>query len=205
MQKFNTSLITQGDRPGLPATVQLKRGRLSIVAGEEPIGDWDLREIQLQEIPTGYRMGVEGEQIVLEMTAHEAFSIELRRNSRRTRWGGPKPAPEEAASPPNKLIQGARRIGAAVWRQLRPLLPKWVFTRLMLGMVLGSLLLVLVFPALVSAFLLVSGTVLVVLSAAVYVQSILAERWLPGRTTPVDVLIVGVGVVVVGALLWVIS
>ena len=207
MGKFNASLRTQGDRAGLPATIQVTKGRLSIVVGEEPIGDWDLREVQLQEMPTGYRMNVEGEQILLEMTAPEAFGIELQRNSRRKLWGGPKAAPRNATSlpEPSKVMKGARRGGAAAWRRLAPLLPKWVFTRLMFGMVLGSLLLTLIFPGLVSTFLLVSGLVLVVFSAVVYIESILAERWLPGRTTPIDVLIVGVGVVVLGVVLWVIS
>jgi hypothetical protein len=84
-------------------------------------------------------------------------------------------------------------------------LPDWVFTRLMFGIAFGALVLAIVFPGLVSAFLLIAGALLVVFGAIVYSDQMLASRWLPGRTTPTHVLLFGVAILMFGVLLGVIA
>jgi len=85
MGTFTVSLKTLGDQRGLPATVNLEENTLSIVAGGQPIGSWSLEEITLEPTAGGYRMGAEGEQILIEIPDKEAFAQEL---SERTARGG---------------------------------------------------------------------------------------------------------------------
>jgi len=85
MGTFTASLKTLGDQRGLPATVNLDEHTLSIVAGEQPIGSWSLEEITLEPTPGGYRMGAEGEQILIEMPDKEAFAQELSERTARGR------------------------------------------------------------------------------------------------------------------------
>ena len=197
MGRFDASLKTLGDRVGLPATVVLEDDRLSIAAGEEEIGAWSLNEIHLEPTPTGYRMAAEGEQILIEMPNAEAFESELTKKSR----GSVKitlPGKEAILKPVDKSIAAAeKRFGA--------LLPEWAFTRMMFGVVAGSLLLMLLLPGLVSVFLLVTGVVMIMAGAIVYTDPMLASKWLPGRMSPVHVLLFGVIVLLLGVLLGVIA
>jgi hypothetical protein len=75
----------------------------------------------------------------------------------------------------------------------------------MFGVAFGALILAIIFPGLVSSFLLIAGAMLVVLGAIVYSDAMLASRWLPGRTTPTHVLLFGVAVLMLGVLLGVIA
>ena len=258
MATFKASLRTAGARSGLATTVRLEKGRLSIKAGEEPIGDWDLSEVTLEKIATGFRMDVEGEQVLLDMTESEALALDLRHTSSTRSQRRKKPAKKtqpkqprsqrqpskekkrrpkeprsqrkpvkEKQSRPKKprswrLSRRAKRSVHIVRRFLpKPgkllihvdsnleraekrwgaLLPRWIFTRLMLAIALGALVAALVRPALVSTILLVSGLVLVILGGAAYADTMLAAKWLPGRTTPVHVLLFGMAVLLLGVLL----
>lgn len=85
MGTFTASLKTLGDQRGLPATVNLEKDTLSIIAGDQPIGSWNLQEITLEPTPGGFRMGAEGEQILIEMPEKDAFAQELNQHSARGR------------------------------------------------------------------------------------------------------------------------
>ena len=85
------------------------------------------------------------------------------------------------------------------------LLPRWVFSR---AMALGTAILLLtaiVLPGIVSVILLVAGLLLVLFGAVVYTDNMLASRWLPGRMTPMHVLLFGVTVLMLDVLLGVIA
>ena len=73
MGSFNASLRTFGDHEGLPATVQLDSGRLSIALGDQPLGDWALDEIHLEPIESGYRLEAEGDQVLLDHGQHQGL------------------------------------------------------------------------------------------------------------------------------------
>ena len=88
MGNFAASLKALGDTTGLPATVSVDGGRLSIDAADQNIGDWDLKEIRLEPIPLGYRMTAEGDQIVIEMTDVDGFADAI--SGRRRRFRRPK-------------------------------------------------------------------------------------------------------------------
>jgi hypothetical protein len=94
MGSFNASLRTLGDRRGLPATVTLDHGRISIEAGDYAIGEWSLDEVHLEPTGSGYRMAAEGEQIILEIQDSANFEIELRAGT-----GGRQKAARKAKEP----------------------------------------------------------------------------------------------------------
>jgi len=77
MGTFTASLRSIGDVKSLPATVELNEGRIIIAAGSTEIGSWQLSDVHLEEIPTGYRMAAEGEQILIELRDTVAFATEL--------------------------------------------------------------------------------------------------------------------------------
>lgn len=77
MGSFSASLKAIGDTRGIPATVELREGRLSIKAGDSEIGDWHLEDVDLEPTPTGYRLAAEGDQVLLDMSDSEQFAQEL--------------------------------------------------------------------------------------------------------------------------------
>ncbi|HJQ76398.1 MAG TPA: hypothetical protein VJ948_03940 [Acidimicrobiia bacterium] len=90
-------------------------------------------------------------------------------------------------------------------RRFGPYLPDWVFTRVMFLIAFGALILAIIFPGLVSSFLLIAGALMVVFGAIVYSDQMLASRWLPGRTTPTHALLFGVAILMLGVLLGVVA
>ena len=216
MGTFTASLKTPGDQTELPATIRLEDGRLRIAIGEEPIGDWALGEIQLEQTPTGYRLSAEGEEILIAFPDTSTFASELAKSGRRKERKAPKlkaptNRPPNLRAPINKAPSDLPVLGsvdrglAAAQRRWGPLLPKWVFTRITLAIVSIALIVTIVFPGVVSSFLLIAGLLTVVLGAIAYTDPMLASKWLPGRTTPAHALIIGVGILMFGVLLGVIA
>ncbi len=78
------------------------------------------------------------------------------------------------------------------------LFPSWMFTRGTAYILIASLVLLLVFPAVLFYVLLLGGVLLVMLGAVLYTDSVLSARWLPGRMTPMHVLVFGVVSLVLG-------
>jgi uncharacterized membrane protein SirB2 len=60
-------------------------------------------------------------------------------------------------------------------------------------------------PGLVSTFLLVSGVLMIMFGAVVYTDSMLASKWLPGRMSPMHVLLFGVVILMLGIFLGVLA
>lgn len=247
MGTFSASLRATGDVRSLAATVELSDGSLSIRAGDTEIGSWPLSEIQLEEMPTGYRMAAEGEQILIELNDVGSFADELEASkARRHRRGRQKKPVREKVEPyrevPTRSVSGARtspgnedqladrkslkvapdtstdrseRTGkglslvdgtlARASKRLGAYLPEWVFTRAMFAITFVAVVLMLLLPGLVSIFLLVAGGLMVLFGAVVYSDTMLASRWLPGRTTPQHVLLFGVAILMMGVLLGIIA
>ena len=253
MGSFTASLRAIGDVRALPATVELSDGRLSIVAGSTEIGTWSLDEIHLEEIPTGYRMAAEGEQIVIELRDTESFAAELATRSKKKRVFGkrkstpsaardvkrtdaapvvipnavarepeatPEPAltPLPAAAPPSgdqktavspgtarKGVEIFDRILARAQKRFGPYLPDWMFSRAMFVLAFAGLVAMFVLPGLFSVLLLIAGALLVLFGAVVYSDTVLASKWLPGRATPIQALLLGLCVLLLGVLLGMIA
>lgn len=246
MGTFEAGLRTIGDVKALPATIELSEGQLHIAAGDTEIGSWALSEIHLEEIPTGYRMAAEGEQILIELNDMESFTAELnsgnkrrlgfgRKRKRATQQDSEEPVredpptqvrvdPQPPSSPTKEPIQKSpssrpkkRKQRPSGWtekglafvdgtlgranKRFGSFLPEWVFTRAMFLIAFVALILLVVFPGLVSTFLLVAGGLMILFGAVVYSDSLLASRWLPGRTTPQHVLLFGLAILMLGVLL----
>lgn len=88
----------------MPATVEVADGRLRIAAGDTAIGDWNLEDVHLEQIPTGYRMAAEGEQILVELGDIDGFEEALAANARKRRFRrkGWKPDKIESAEAPRR-------------------------------------------------------------------------------------------------------
>ena len=76
------------------------------------------------------------------------------------------------------------------------LFPAWVFTRGTVYTLAALFAVVIIFPTVFFWLLLVTGVLMVMFGAVVYTDSVAAARWLPGKFTPMHVLIYGVGLVV---------
>ncbi len=244
MGTFSASLRAIGDVKALPATVELSDGQLRIVAGSTEIGSWPLSEIRLEQIPTGYRMVAEGEQILLEFKDLDSFATELGKASKKRRARSRSaattaktsfedvvsqsspieapeqpvplaeqsiPAPESEPAPPSKRAKTSRG-GSGIFRPIDAMLikakkrfgavlPDFVFSRAMFIIAVAALVVMVLMPSIFSTVLLIVGALTVLFGAVVYSDSVLASRWLPGRATPQQALLVGLGVLLLGVLL----
>lgn len=243
MGTFTASLRATGDVRSLPATVELSEGRLSIMAGSSEIGSWLITDVNLEEMPTGYRLAAEGEQILIELKDLDGFATELARQGKKrspfARRKADLPRQPEGSEPvtftrpstttdtanrdsgislppldtPSTRSSGWTKNGfsfvdgtlARANKKLGPYLPDWMFTRAMLAIAFGALVLMILLPGLVSTFLLIAGAVMVLFGAVVYSDPMLASRWLPGRTTAQHVLLFGVAILMMGVLLGVLA
>jgi hypothetical protein len=264
MGSFNASLKTIGDTRGIPASVELQEGRLSIRAGDAEIGDWPLDEVTLNPTPTGYRLAAEGDQVLLEMTERDQFGEELERfsesgrkkkrslfsrkekkrepevetppappvvatppkpegtvsripasvmgaasSSRSANRAEPKPAPVretgttakekgDGTSLSGRLVDMLDRTIDATEKRWGPLLPNWVFNRIVF--VAGFVLMVLafVFRGTTSLVLLVTGVLALMVGGVAYTDDVMASKLLPGRATPTHLMLVGIGLLGVG-------
>lgn len=106
MGTFTASLRAIGDVKALPATIELEDGRLSIASGETTIGSWELKEIQLEPMPTGYRMAAEGDQILIELADIDSFNEALERGrKRRLRGRNKKTSAEKPKHTPQTPVE----------------------------------------------------------------------------------------------------
>jgi hypothetical protein len=250
MGSFTASLRSIGDVKALPATVELSDGRLRIVAGSTEIGSWALDEIRLEEIPTGYRMAAEGDQILIELKDVESFASELAKRNKRKRLfarekaSSPKvtEAPQsievpatsqpvaqtsvasEAILPTREAARPTRDKGkidssglaqkgigvvdhilAKTQKRFGPYLPDWLFSRAMFFIALSAQVTIILLPGLFSVVLLITGALLVLFGAVVYSDSVLASKWLPGRATPIQALLLGLSVLLLGILVGILA
>ncbi len=248
MGTFSASLRAIGDVTRLPATVEISDGRLTIAAGSTEIGSWSLDEVTLEEIPTGYRMAAEGDQILIELNDVSSFSAALasgskRKRSLRRKGDEAKRAPEAKEPPvvvrpppgpsagvPNPVPSArptvaagrlsaprsekqSRRMGGSgalavvdtllikAKKRFGPNLPDFMFSRAMFFIALGAVAVMIVLPGLFSMMLLVAGALIVLFGAIVYSDSVLASRFLPGRSTPTQAMFLGLGILILGVLL----
>ena len=80
MGPFSASLKVPGDTSSLAATLLVENGRLEIKAGDQSIGDWSLKEIDLDPMDTGFRMFADGEQLLIEVKDRSGFEQAVGQN-----------------------------------------------------------------------------------------------------------------------------
>lgn len=62
---------------GLPVTIDLNEGRLSIGAPEAEIGSWELEEVRIRAESDGFHLIAEGDEVVIVTDDDAGFAIEL--------------------------------------------------------------------------------------------------------------------------------
>lgn len=115
-----------------------------------------------------------------------------------------KPATEEQAPDQgSKLPKEPGRLDQVLERAENRIgghLPSWVFTRGGALVVLAALAIAILFPTLVSTLLLIAGLLLLVLGGVTMLDVVLAARLLKAKVTPIQALLAGGVLVVLGVL-----
>lgn len=217
MGQFQGSLRLPGDSRPLPATVQLGDGRLQISSGGHSIGDWSINTIDIAQVPEGIRVKAEGEVLLLEIPDREAFTqaaaIYSPRPKRLARAKRTPKAKAESSKParsastvekPAKTPKGPSRIDqllAQAKDRFGDKAPDWVFSRWGLAAAAALLVLSIVFAQLVSNLLLIVGVVVLLIGGVTMLDHVIETRVLHHKVTPIQVVIGGGTVFVVGLLL----
>ena len=222
MGQFQASLRLPGDSRALPATLSLGEGRLQVASGEHVIGDWPINAIDISPIPEGFRVAAEGEVLLLDIPDRSAFEQEAAAlRSKPKRFGRSKEAkpaqptastsatavatkPPRTKAPKPAKVKGDSRLD--VWldrgrERFGAKLPAWVFSRIGVGAAFGLLVLCVIFAELVSNLLLIAGVVVLLVGGVTMLDSVIARRLLHHKVTPIQVVIAGGSIFVVGLLL----
>ena len=116
-----------------------------------------------------------------------------------------EPTKTDEEKEPGRVMARVDAVITAAEHRWGSLMPEWMFTRRMVAILLTALVITVVFPGIISTVMLFAGLLLVLGGAVVYTDSVMAAKWLPGRMSPMHVLIGGVAVVMVGVLVGVIA
>jgi hypothetical protein len=215
MGQFQGSLRLPGDSKSLPATVQLRDGRLQISSGDHAIGDWSIDTIDIAQVPEGIRVKAEGEVLLLDIPDREAFSqaaafyaprpkrLARAKRSPKTQKSPSLPSRPVAAEPEPAKPRGESRIDQLLARakdRFGSKTPDWVFSRWGLAAAVGLLVLCVVFAELVSNLLLIAGVIALLIGGVTMLDSVIARRILHHKVTPIQLVIGGGSIFVVGLL-----
>ena len=131
-----------------------------------------------------------------------AKSPKVRKTSRREERAGAAPTVEEAREGgTSRFLDWVDAVIAKAERKFGSLMPRWVFNRItpmaflaLVGVSIG-------FPGVAANIFLLGGLVLSAFGAALFLDSHLAVRLLPGRSTPKHVLLLGLLILLIGVLM----
>jgi len=227
MGQFQGSLRLPGDSRPLPATFQLSEGRLQVASGDHIIGDWSVDTIDISHVPEGVRVKAEGEVLLLELADRDAFTQaaasltqkpkRLTRPKRAAK-GPVTPAPvspqpvapkavevktPKVKTPRAPKVRGESKLGTYLTmaqQRFGSKLPNWVFGRWGIAAAVALIALCLIFAELVSNLLLIAGVVVLLVGGVTMLDTVIARRLLHHKITPIQVVIGGGGIFVVGLL-----
>jgi len=231
MGKFNASLRLPGDSKALAATVQLQEGRLQVASGDHVIGDWEIGAIDISRIPEGIRVAAEGEVLLLDIDDRAAFEEEASSlNGKHTRSSRPRKStkaatsrapkaradkapkgatvPKAAKQKPAKAARGESRLNvflAQMKDRYGSSAPEWLFTRKAFFGGIALFVLCIVFAKQVSYLLLIAGVIALLTGGVTMLDNVIARRVLRHRVTPIQVVIAGGSVFVIGLLVGVVG
>jgi hypothetical protein len=214
MGQFQASLRLPGDSRPLPATVQLSDGRLQVASGDHVIGDWPVDAIDISHVPEGIRVKAEGEVLLLDISDRDAFAQAAasqtqkpKRVARVKTPATPKP-PKTPKAPKVKTpkvespkVRGESRLDVYLARaqeRFGSKLPDWVFGRWGIAAAVALIAIFVVFAELVSNLLLIAGVIVLLVGGITMLDSVIAQRLLHHKITPIQVVIGGGGIFVVG-------
>ncbi|HSJ83692.1 MAG TPA: hypothetical protein VLA91_07715 [Acidimicrobiia bacterium] len=207
-----------GDSRGLSAVVLLHEGRLQVASGEHVIGDWPLDTIEISQIPEGIRVAAEGEVLLLDISDRATFEQEAAaqttKPSRRVSKGRRVPkararSPESPAAATTVKVRTPKprresRLGVYLERareRFGSKMPEWVFSKIGVAAALGLVALIVIFANVVSNLLLITGVVVLLVGGVTMLDSVIARRVLQHKVTPIQVVIGGGTIFVVGLLI----
>jgi hypothetical protein len=205
-----------GDSRGLSAVVLLQEGRLQVASGEHVIGDWPLDSIEISQIPEGIRVAAEGEVLLLDISDRATFEQEAaaqttkpaRRVKTRVAKTRTAKAEKSVAATAVKVktpkTSTESRLDGYLERareRFGSKMPRWVFGRIGIAAALGLIALTVIFAEVVSNLLLITGVVVLLLGGVTMLDSVIARRVLQHKVTPIQVVLGGGTVFVVGLLI----
>ena len=224
MGQFQGSLRLPGDSRPLPATVSLGEGRLQVASGEHVIGDWPVDTIDISHLPEGIRVKAEGEVLLLDIPDRDAFAqATLSMTQKPKRASRPKRAAKTAATSASASTQpvatktakvktpkvktpkvrGESKLDvflAGAQQRFGAKLPNWVFGRWGIAAAVALIAFCVIFAELVSNLLLIAGVIVLLVGGVTMLDSVFARRLLHHKITPIQVVIGGGGIFVVGLL-----
>ncbi|HEU5112947.1 MAG TPA: hypothetical protein VFU96_06475 [Acidimicrobiia bacterium] len=219
MGQFQGSLRLPGDSRPLPATVQLSEGRLQVASGEHVIGDWPVDAIDISHVPEGIKVKAEGEVLLLELPDRDAFAqaaasqtqkpkrLSVPKRAAKTPAAvSPKPAAAKAvkvktAKSKTPKVRGESKLDAFLARaqdRYGAKLPNWVFGRWGIAAAVALVAFCVIFAELVSNLLLIAGVIVLLVGGVTMLDSVIARRLLHHKITPIQVVLGGGGIFVVG-------
>jgi hypothetical protein len=206
-----------GDSRGLSAVVLLHEGRLQVASGEHIIGDWPLDSIEISQIPEGIRVAAEGEVLLLDISDRATFEQEAAAQSTKPgrRVKTTRVAKKRTVKAENPLAATAVKVKTPKTRTESKLdvylgraqqrfgskMPAWVFSRIGIAAALGLFALTLIFAGFVSNLLLITGVVVLLIGGVTMLDGVIARSVLQHKVTPIQVVIGGGTVFVVGLLI----
>jgi len=217
MGQFQASLRMPGDSRALSALVLLHEGRLQVASGEHVIGDWALDTIEISQIPEGIRIAAEGEVLLLDISDRATFEQEAaaqttkpsRRVTKGRRVAKARAQSEGSSTATAVKVRTAKprresRIDVYLERakeRFGSKMPGWVFSKIGFAAALGLIALIVVFAEIVSNLLLLTGVVVLLVGGVTMLDSVIARRVLKHKMTPIQVVIGGGTIFVVGLLI----
>ncbi len=214
MGQFQASLRLPGDSRPLPATVQLSDGRLQVASGDHVIGDWPVDAIDISHVPEGIRVKAEGEVLLLDISDRDAFAQAAASQTQKPKRVArvktpatpktpktPKAPKVETPKVETPKVRGESRLDVYLARaqdRFGSKLPDWVFGRWGIAAAVALIAIFVIFAELVSNLLLIAGVIVLLVGGITMLDSVIAQRVLHHKITPIQVVIGGGGIFVVG-------
>jgi hypothetical protein len=171
--------------------------------------------VDIAQVPEGIRLKAEGEVLLLDIPEREAFTqaaaiysprpkrlARAKRSSKGTPDSSLPARPVTTVKKPAKP-KGPSRVDQVLARakdRYGQKAPDWVFSRWGLAAAAALLVLSLVFAELVSNLLLIAGVIVLLIGGVTMLDNVIATRVLHHKVTPMQVVIGGGTVFVVGLL-----
>ncbi|HKZ24301.1 MAG TPA: hypothetical protein VJ398_00745 [Acidimicrobiia bacterium] len=186
MTKFQGSLHLVGDAsPAVIGEVAVSDGSVAVRTGAHELGNWPFGELDIARRTDGFHIGAEGEELVFKADDPIGFAtaVGLMGNTN-------EPEPEAEVKAPKKSYRELKQLALTRSKQ------KWVG-----GAAVLFLLLAIFLRNLLATVLVVGSALGVLLAAVALVEPLVAARF-PGKLTPVRVLTISTGVLLLAVVLW---
>lgn len=222
MGQFQGTLRLPGDSRPLPATVRFSEGRLQVASGQHVIGDWPVDAIDITHVPEGIKVKAEGEVLLLDISDRDAFAQAAASQTQKPKRltvpkraaktpaakvspqpAAPKAARVKTAKAKTPNVRGESKLDAYMARAQQRYgakLPNWVFGRWGIAAAVALVAFCVIFAELVSNLLLIAGVIVLLVGGVSMLDSVIARRLLHHKITPIQVVLGGGGIFVVGLL-----